>query len=271
MIYALFTLCLAGPATAGVGVFGYVPSNSPAITTNSSVTASAFFGDGSHLTGLPNGETNTFTSSKTFTSDVLGLSSFTANALIVNGRVGILTNAPKAALDVWGPIVVNRSNGSRISTFTMESGNLEIQTDQSGNSTLILETAGNPIQFTTHIGAPFIGQATNAGFQVDSTSFVILQNGNIGIKTASPTSLLHITSGTLTIDGNTTNSLIASGRVGLGSNSPTTKLHISSGNITIDGTGTIPSAFALCLSTGGLMGHCTTAPNAGGACTCSSP
>lgn len=42
-----------------------------AINTNSSVTASAFFGDGSGLTNLPGGESNTFTSSKTFTGDVL--------------------------------------------------------------------------------------------------------------------------------------------------------------------------------------------------------
>lgn len=41
------------------------------ITTASSVTASAFFGDASHLSGLPAGETNTYTSSKTIQGALL--------------------------------------------------------------------------------------------------------------------------------------------------------------------------------------------------------
>lgn len=51
----------------------------------SSVTANAFFGNGSGLTGLSSSEANTYTSSKTFTSDVLGKSSITASAFFGNG------------------------------------------------------------------------------------------------------------------------------------------------------------------------------------------
>ena len=55
------------------------------VLAKSSVTANAFFGDGSHLTGLPSAEANTYASSKTFTSDVLGKSSVTANAFFGDG------------------------------------------------------------------------------------------------------------------------------------------------------------------------------------------
>ncbi len=48
--------------------------------------------------------------------------------------------------------------------------------------------------------------ATNAGFQVGGSSLVILQNGKIGIGTTLPATLLHMSSGILTIDG--TNSAI---------------------------------------------------------------
>ncbi|MCX5786931.1 MAG: hypothetical protein NTX64_00250 [Elusimicrobia bacterium] len=60
-----------------------------------SVTGSAFFGDGSHLTGIvTGGEANTFTSSKTFTSDVLARSSVTASAFFGDGShlTGIVTS-----------------------------------------------------------------------------------------------------------------------------------------------------------------------------------
>lgn len=84
-----------GKATQYVsGFVKLATSSSTADTTNvtldgtgngtflSSVTAGAFFGDGSHITGLP-GEANTYTSSKTFTSNVLVSGNLKANRLQV--------------------------------------------------------------------------------------------------------------------------------------------------------------------------------------------
>ena len=76
------------------------------------VTAPFFFGNGSQLTNLPNGETNTYTSSKTFTSDVLMKSSAVVSGsyfsvggstlVVTGGRVGVGTAAPQSALEVAG-------------------------------------------------------------------------------------------------------------------------------------------------------------------------
>jgi hypothetical protein len=69
---------------------------------------------------------------------------------------------------------------------------------------------------------------------------------NVGIGIAHPATSLHISSGTLQIDGNV---------------SPA---------IQIFGSGAPPNSFALCLLNGQL-GHCTTVVGAAGGCTCSVP
>ncbi len=61
------------------------------------------------------------------------------------------------------------------------------------------------------------------------------------------------------------------GNVGIGTTAPQTKLDISSGTIHMAGTNTPTAGYALCLTAGGSMGHCTTQPDAGGACTCTTP
>lgn len=68
--------------------------------------------------------------------------------------------------------------------------------------------------------------------------------------------------------------------VGIGCEAPSTKLHISSGTVTIDGnvspaltitgSGAPPNSQALCLLAGSL-GHCTSIVGVGGGCTCSVP
>jgi len=61
--------------------------------------------------------------------------------------------------------------------------------------------------------------------------------GKVGIGTGSPATTLHISSGTMTIDGNAANSIIVNGNVGIGTTGPSSKLHISSGILTVDGLG----------------------------------
>jgi hypothetical protein len=58
------------------------------------------------------------------------------------------------------------------------------------------------------------------------------------------------------------------GNVGIGTASPATKLHLSSGTITIDGTGSPTTGGALCLNASGAMSKCTTVVDVSGNCTC---
>lgn len=64
----------------------------------------------------------------------------------------------------------------------------------------------------------------------------IMAGGNVGIGTTGPATKLHLSSGTLTIDGNAATALTTIGSVGVGTANPGTKLHLSSGVLTIDGS-----------------------------------
>ena len=64
------TFSTSGALSIAVGADVTLTGPSSEITAGSSVTASAFFGDGSALTGLSSSEANTYTSSKTFTANV---------------------------------------------------------------------------------------------------------------------------------------------------------------------------------------------------------
>ena len=87
---------------------------------------------------------------------------------------------------------------------------------------------------------------------------------NVGVK---------ISSKTLVVDGNATNAMIlpGTGNVGIGSRAPTALLHVSSGTLVIDGTGAPVTASALCLDASGRLGHCTSIVGVDGTCTCTSP
>lgn len=61
---------------------------------------------------------------------------------------------------------------------------------------------------------------------------------------------------------------LATGAIGIGTSFPATKLHISSGTITIDGTGAPATGGALCLNAAKQMSKCTSALDASGNCTC---
>ncbi len=58
------------------------------------------------------------------------------------------------------------------------------------------------------------------------------------------------------------------GKVGIGTTSPATTLHVSSGTITIDGSGAPTAGGALCLNASHAMSKCTSAVDVSGNCTC---
>lgn len=87
----------------------------------------------------------------------------------------------------------------------------------------------------------------NAG--VSGSRMVITSTGTVGIGTSFPSTLIHMSSGTLTIDG--------------------TSPAIVVGTVTISGTAP-PNGQALCL-TSGRLGYCTSVVGATGGCTCAAP
>ena len=66
------------------------------------------------------------------------------------------------------------------------------------------------------------------GFAVGLSSFAV-HYGKVGIGTTAPASKLHISSGTLTIDGDTPNSIIVNGNVGIGTTNPAANLDVAGG------------------------------------------
>lgn len=105
-------------------------------------------------------------------------------------------------------------------------------------------TQGN----STFVGLTTVTIQGNA-FGVGVSSFVV-NGGLVGIGTANPTTKLHLSSGTFTLDGT----------------APIVKI----GTMTINGTTSPPNAFALCFSAG-TLGHCTSVVGIDGSCTCTTP
>jgi hypothetical protein len=108
-------------------------------------------------------------------------------------------------------------------------------------------TAANPtLTFTTNSGGLYSPGANIIGFSNSSIETARIDaNGNLGVG-AVPSTKLHLSSGTFTIDGNV---------------SPA---------VTIKGTGAPTDSQALCLLNGQL-GHCTAVVVVSGACTCVVP
>ena len=135
------------------------------ITSLSSVNASAFFGDGSHLSGISPGEANTYASSKTFTSNVgvTGAGGITA----VSGSFGA---APT------------------LSTFTT-TGNLQMVSGSTitSNGTISFSTAASAA--TTSTPNLFIGANGNVGVgtATPGASLEVAGGLRINTTTAKPT------------------------------------------------------------------------------------
>ena len=194
LIFAVFRAL----SYAGIVTQGGVTSSSFTMTTNP-VAGYVLTCDGSGNgtwqaagSGLLN-STNTWTAPNTWKSSAtfqngsfsVGGSTFVIN----NGYIGISTSAPTQKLDIENSSV---NNGIKIGNAGGSYGTIF----DDGN--FHIEGSGNNENF-------WINGLTNNNTWIDSGGGNTLINaygkGNIGIGTPTPTTLLHISSGTLTIDG----------------------------------------------------------------------
>ena len=100
-----------------------------------------------------------------------------------------------------------------------------------GNAVVGIEQLGSTLDAFTGTSATNQNSAAHELLLVTPLTQI---DGNVGIGMANPTSKLHISTGTLTIDGTTANSIITSGNVGIATTNPDQKLTVH-GNISTDG------------------------------------
>lgn len=174
----------------------------------------------------------------------------------VNGRLGIGAAPSAFQLEITSDSVAGGFVGELIQN-NKATGNMGlIEMDNSGNQVqyaMAGPTFGAPLGnngyiFTVGVGLQvYMSGANPIVFSTNSLErMAIKSSGNVGINTDLPSTLLHMSSGTFTIDGNT---------------SPA---------ITIKGSGAPPDSMTLCLVNGAL-GHCTSVVSISGGCTCTVP
>ena len=100
-----------------------------------------------------------------------------------------------------------------------------------GNAVISLEQIGP----TADVFTPSTSAGTSSANTLLPVTALTQSGGRVGIGTASPSSMLHVSSGTILIDGNAANSILAGGRVGVGTTSPTEALYVV-GNATVTQT-----------------------------------
>ncbi len=185
-------------------------------SSGSSVTASAFFGNGAGLSGISSVESNTFTSSKTFTADV-GLAT-------AGGSVGIGTTSPATLLDVNG--AAQFGAGVTKSTFTASPGGATYALQLSSGMTI---AGGGPINLTPNSFIRF-GDGTTQTTAGASGANGWSKTGAI-IALAAPADNVVVQS-TLTVQGNafsvgTSTLVVSGGKVGIGTTNPQAALEVA--------------------------------------------
>ncbi|MCR4297047.1 MAG: hypothetical protein NUW21_16065, partial [Elusimicrobia bacterium] len=145
----------------------------------------------------------------------------------VAGRVGIGTPSPASKLHVLnGNIRVSTSAGQPSKGIIFQDGS--VQTTAAGGTGGGWTDTGSVVQLVTPTDT--IG-SIGAGVTV-STHFIV-SAGNVGIGTSGPASKLHMSSGTLTIDGNVATALTTAGSAGIGTSgfTPADRLEVAGGGV----------------------------------------
>jgi len=217
------------------------------------------------------------------TNGNVGIGTWTTagGALIIKGgNVGIGIATPSAPLQVYGTsnyvadfwsgasgtpssIGVGRTANEGYMAIAATGGNYVLGS-VAGDLILASSTAGN---LDLGTGVSDISQGT--------TRMTIANGGNVGIGTTTPQAAFVVTNGNVGIGTWTAaegalvvkgsgNSYISSGNLGIGSSAPGAALDVQ-GSIRAS-TGTAGSA--VCWKTDKSLGHCTTAVDTSGNCTC---
>lgn len=206
------------------GANGYITASSAVyagfLSAASSVTASAFFGDGSHLSGINAGanvnSTNTWTAQQNFLNEIFISSDISVSGNI-HGSGQDLTNLQWSQLT---PFPSNCASGAFFQTLSA--------------------TGGNCVSFATAVSAHSITEMNAADDMVTASPLYDL-NGFVGLGTTAPNAELEVSSPALS--GTTNPILIVStgaaapdrlfivngdGDVGIGTASPAYNLDVSS-------------------------------------------
>lgn len=212
----------------------------------------------------------------------------TSTLAVANGSVGVGTQNPASKLhlssgtlsidgDASNPVDIRSTNNATValSFANTNSGasaavELDLRNDNLTNQGLRLHVQGTGVADSapffqdagtlaadTNLSGGLGLAARNSSGNVrfysggDTERMRLDSGGNLGVGTANPSSKLHLSSGTLLIDGypaaitvGVSTFVVTQGQMGIGTANPATKLHLSSGTLTIDGdaqTGLISS------------------------------
>jgi len=100
-----------------------------------------------------------------------------------------------------------------------------------GNAVINIEQLGP----TADVFTPSSSAGASSANALLPVTALTQSGGKVGLGTGSPSALLHLSSGTLLIDGNAANSIILNGNVGIGTTNPTQALYVV-GNATFTQT-----------------------------------
>ncbi|MEF3281053.1 MAG: hypothetical protein K6357_08845 [Elusimicrobiota bacterium] len=208
-----------------------------------------------HQDGGENSITLLFGSTLTVTGNAFSVGGSTF--VVKEGKVGIGTNNPIYNLVVSsgagenGVIVAITTGTSEMIRITGAgeiyaskfigdgSGLINVPGDNLGNhiATQALNMANKAIDNVSSMTITGSGvTGTDPLFKVADSTMVVLNNGNVGIGTTSPTTKFVVNNGSVTVTGTNANLLVA-GNVGIGTTSPKAKLDVNGGDVYISGSG----------------------------------
>jgi hypothetical protein len=189
-------------------------------------------------------------------NDEVRVATVTVNNLCVN------SGATKC-----GALQIGESNGF---SFALNTSSLTVS--NTGVITAISGALGLSTPLILRNSDPRDGNSVGISFQNNTTGGSFAMGRIISSNTAAGDSAGSLILQTRPASvGSFANGILidSSQRVGVGSAGPAEKLHISSGTIIIDGNGTAPTAGgALCINTARKITKCTSVVDASGNCTC---
>ncbi len=184
--------------------------NGNGISNGDTVTATAFVGDGSGLTGISGDDLGNHTATQTLNLNGNYLSGDGGSEGVFvdgDGNVGIATNSPSHTLNVYGGRAMLDSTTVDVSELALVTRNA---TNAQGNANGIGFSQGNGAE---NVGAAIVHEKTTGNNSAGSLHFAtksaevlgadipvrmtIDKNGNVGIGTTAPASKLEV-SGTVT-------------------------------------------------------------------------